>query len=310
MIIAKKSAATKVGAVVLSLGVGLGLGAVLQPSESLTQDAPANLGVIAAARGRVDVDGGLSRILAMRDGVVREVQVVESQWVRKGDVLGSLDTRQPEMAIRAAEAELGQAKGQLVGLRARTAAQARQVDRLKRAAKGQAVSAQILDEGEASLATLSAETAVAESAVVAAQSRLDSARYELELRIFRAPMDGRVARRSIKPGDVVSAQAMTEVFTLIPNTPRIVRAEIQEQFVNLVKPGLEAEIASELDDRVSVVGKVTRVGETLDTRRSSDSPGERADVRVADCIIAFAQDAPFLIGQRVYVRFKRAAGHP
>lgn len=290
MIIGDKRTTTGAVAVILTLVFGLALWLFLWPAESHTQESTANSSIVAAARGRIDVDGGLSRILAIRDGVVHDVRVVEGQTVRKGDILGSLDPRQAEIAVHTAEAELA-------GLKARASAQARQVDRLKRAAKGQAISIQALDEGEASLSTLNAEASVA-------QSRLESARYELDLRFFRAPSDGRVARRLIKPGDVVSAQALTELFTLIPNTPRIVRAEIQEQFVNLIKTGLEAEIVSELDESIRVAGKVIRMGQTLELRKSNDNPAERVDVRVADCIVAFPQDVPFLIGQRVYVRFK------
>ncbi len=307
MINSQRRVATGFGAAVISLGIAFGLWAVFQPTESLTQDSPASSGIIAAARGYVDVEGGLSRVRTLRDGVVAEVVVLEGQAVKQGDVLGGLDRREADLAIRTAEAGLQQAKGQLEGLRAKVAAQARQVERLRRAAKGQAVSAQAVDEGETALAGLRAENAVAESAVSAAESRVETARYELTLRVFRAPVDGVVARRLVKPGDVVSAQALTELFTLIPNASRIVRAELQEQFVLLVHAGLEAEIISELDDRIRTIGKVIRVGRFLESRRSSESPGERVDVRTADCSISLPQDVPFLIGQRVSVRFKRAS---
>lgn len=96
---------------------------------------------------------------------------------------------------------------------------------------------------------------------------------------------------------------MTDLFVIIPDTPRIVRAEIQENFVRLVKPGMVADIVFESDERIGTAGKVVRVGRFLDARRTGESGTERADVRVAESILEIESPEALLIG-RVHVRFR------
>lgn len=297
------------GSVALLLFFGLGVGLAALLTSAASEPDPdvilAQSPVIAAARGRVEVEGGLSRILAARDGIVRDVRVVEGQRVKAGEILAVLDDRAAAFSLQATQAEQREAQARVSATEAKRDGLSRQVERLRRAAKAQAVSPQALDEAEAGLAAITAETRMAEAGAAVAGAKVETARFERDQRQVRAAIDGQVVRRSIKPGDTVSAAAMTEMFVTMPDAPLVVRADIQEQFVRLIAPGLEADIVSESDERVSAKGRVQRIGQFLDTRRSSENVAERIDVRVADCIIVIDGPAPFLVGQRVYVRFKR-----
>lgn len=264
-------------------------------------DAPR---VIAAARGRVEIEGGLSRILATLDGQVESVLVEEGQRVEAGSVLAKLVSRDAMFSAAAAEAGLKEATARQAALEVRRTMQARLLERTRRAAKEQAVSAQALDEAEAAMATLTGDLRSAEAAVALATAKRDGALYDLERRQIRAPLAGRIARRSVKAGDVVSAAALTEMFVVIPDAPLIVRAEIQESLVRLVKPGMVADIVAESDERINATGRILRVGAFLDNRRPGEGATERADVRVAESIVQLDRPEAFLMGQRVYVRFR------
>lgn len=292
---------------VLFFALGAGLAALLSPAAGEPDPATilAQSPVIAVARGRVEVDGGLSRVLAARDGIVREVRIKEGQQVKAGEVLAVLDERAADFAVQAALAEQGEAEARLSAAQARRDGQARQVERLRRAAKAQAIAPQALDEAESALAAATADVRLTEAAVAAATTKLGVTRFELDQRQIRAALDGEVVRRAVKRGDTVSAAALTEMFVIMPDAPLVVRAEIQEQFVRQITAGLEAEIVSESDERVTSVGRVLRVGQVLDTRRSNENVAERVDVRVADCIVSLDAKGAFLVGQRVYVRFNR-----
>lgn len=302
----KLSRLATVAPIALALALSATMGVLMLTNSSQADVEPQAEGapVIAAARGRVEIEGGLSRVLATRDGQIQEVLAVEGQRVEAGDVLARLVSRDAEFAVAAAEAGLKEAEARQAALKSRYGMQTRLLERMRRAAKEQAVSPQALDEAEAATAALTGDHKSAEAAVAVAAARRDSARYELERRLIRAPLSGRVARRSVKAGDALSATASTEMFVVIPDAPLIVRAEIQENFVRLVKPGMAAEIVSESDERLSVRGKVLRVGAFLDNRRSGESATERADVRVAESILQIDTPEAFLIGQRVYVRFR------
>jgi RND family efflux transporter MFP subunit len=277
---------------------------MLTDSSQADVEPPTAPRVIAAARGRIEIEGGLSRILATLDGQIESVLVEEGQRVEAGSVLAKLVSRDAAFLAAAAEAALNEARARLAAFEGRQATQTRLLARMRRAAKEQAVSAQALDEAEAAMVMLMGDLKSAEAAVALATAKRDGAVYDLERRQIRAPLAGRVSRRSVKVGDIVSAANQTEMFVVIPDAPLIVRAEIQESLVRLVKPGMPAEIVAENDERISGEGRIVRVSASLDARRSGDVATERADVRVAEGIVQIDRPEAFLLGQRVYVRFR------
>lgn len=294
-----------VAPVVLALTFSATTGVLmLTDSSQADVEPPAAPRVIAAARGRIEIEGGFSRILATLDGQIESVLVEEGQRVDAGAVLAKLVSRDAAFLAAAAEAALNEARARLAAFEGRQATQTRLLARMRRAAKEQAVSAQALDEAEAAMLMLMGDLKSAEAAVALATAKRDGAVYDLERRQIRAPLAGRVSRRSVKVGDIVSAANQTEMFVVIPDAPLIVRAEIQESLVRLVKPGMPAEIVAENDERISGEGRIVRVSASLDARRSGDVATERGDVRVAEGIVQIDRPEAFLLGQRVYVRFR------
>jgi len=264
--------------------------------------APANGAWIAMARGQVDVEGGLIRIVAPRDGRIEDVRVEDGDVVRQGDVLARLDQRQARIAVGVADAGVAQASAQLGVLKAKLAPAAQAADRAAAAASAGAASGQSADDAGTALAVLKAEVAVAEAAAKAAHAHLEEARAELDARTITAPSAGRIVRRSVHAGDAVSAQAATELFQLLPDRPRIVRAELNEAYVDLIKPGMRAEVVRDSDQGTAIAAEVLRVGDVFGPSRLTDDPVERAGAHDVECVLRLDGDA-FRIGQRVLVRF-------
>jgi HlyD family secretion protein len=95
------------------------------------------------------------------------------------------------------------------------------------------------------------------------------------------------------------------MFDLEPDTARIVRAEIAEAALPSVDIGQEAELTPEADESKVFVGKVLRRSEMFGARKlQSDDPSEKTDERVVEVVVS-ADTAPFLIGQRVLVKFMK-----
>ncbi|HEU4664881.1 MAG TPA: HlyD family efflux transporter periplasmic adaptor subunit [Dokdonella sp.] len=259
---------------------------------------------IAMARGQVDVEGGLVRIVAPRDGRVEEVRVEDGDAVAQGDVLAQLDRRQARIAVGVAEAGVAEANAQLGVAKAKLAPAAQTAERAAAAANAGAASGQAADDAGTALAVLKAEVAVAEAASKVAHARLDEARAELDARTITAPVAGHVVRRYVHAGDAVSAQAATELFQLLPDRPRIVRAELNEAYVDLVKPGMRADVVSDAGQGTAVVAEVLRVGEVFGPSRLTDDPVERAGAHDVECVLRL-DGGTFRIGQRVLVRFRK-----
>lgn len=266
--------------------------------------APAQGAYLAMARGQVDVEGGLIRVVATRDGRIDEVKVEDGDTVTQGQVLAVLDQRQARIAVGLAQANAVQAAAQVDVLKARLAPAETQVKRVGEAAGAGAATGQSADDAVAALAVLKAEIGAAQAAVSVAHQRVDEAQAELAARTITAPVAGKVVRRSAHVGDAVSVQASTELFLLLPDRPRIVRAELNEAYVDLIKPGMQAEVVRDTDQGAPVSARVLRVGDVFGPSRLTDDPVERAGVHDVECVLQL-DGTDLRIGQRVLVRFKR-----
>ena len=227
--------------------------------------------------------------------------VEEGDRVKKGQVLARIDSRQAEIGVRLAKAELARAQAQVGLLEARTAFAQRDAQRNENAAQQGAIAKQIADDKQTQAHALQAELAGAVAAVTVAAAQLQQAEFEVEVRQIRAPFDGRIVKRNAKPGDGISTLNVTELFQLAPAAPRIVRADIDEAFIDHVKVGMPAEIISETNPDQKWQGKIIRIGEVFGSRKQTDDPNERQDVRVVDTVLSL-NDERVRIGQRVLVK--------
>jgi HlyD family secretion protein len=261
---------------------------------------------VAVAKGRVDVAGGVISLAAQRDGIIREVLVEEGQQVKKDQILAVQDTRQAEIQVGLVKGSMERAQAQLGLVRARYEFALRNAKRHNNAAKEGAVSRQVSDGKHTEAESLKAEFAAAKAAVSVAVAELHQAEFEIEVRNIRAPFDGRIVRRNAKPGAGLSTLNVTELFQLAPDTMRIIRADVDEEFIDHVRVGMHADVISETDPDQIWSGEVIRIGEVFGSRRQSDDPNERQDLRVVDTVLVFSGDN-VRIGQRVLVKIKRAS---
>jgi RND family efflux transporter MFP subunit len=256
------------------------------------------------ARGSVDVEGGLIRITAERDGVIKQLKAEDGDIVKAGQVLALLDERQTQIAVSIARAELDQANAQTKVLQAKLPVARQRAQRLLAAANEGAATGQAADDAKGEATLLAAEITAANASAAVAAKRLDNARYEAERRTLRAPSAGRIVQRNVHVGDSVLAQSSTELFQLLPNHPLIVRAELNEAFVDKVYPDMQAEIVPDGDDSKIYSARVLRVGAVFGPSKHSDDPEARPDARAVECVLLL-KDNELRIGQHVLVRFKR-----
>ena len=257
------------------------------------------------ANGKVDIEGGVIEIAARRAGVMREVLVQEGDRVRKGQILARQEDEEPRLAVNSARAAVAQAQSQLALTAVNIRTAQREHERLKRLAPSNLVAQQQLDQAADAIATAQAQLGIQQSAVQTAQAQLAQAEYSEDLTIIRAPLDGKIIRRYANPGAGASTFSVTDLFDLEPATPHIVRAEMIESAIPDVHVGQEAEITPEADPTKLAVGKVLRIAATFGLRKlKSDSATEAADERVVEVVVS-ADQTPYLIGQRVLVKFMK-----
>ena len=257
----------------------------------------------AMARGVVDVEGGLLRLMPRRNGVVATVPVTEGAVVRRGQLLLTLDSRAAELGVTMARAELDQARARADELAARLPAARTRAERVAAAARADAASQQDSADAASTLAGLRAEIGAARASVALAQARLAQAQHELDLRSLRAPVAGTIVRRYVQPGETVGAQAAQPLFELQPQRPLIVRAELNESFIDRVQPGMRAEVVLDAGGGGRTwPAHVLRLGLVYGPTRLGPQHDQPADAHDVDCVLAL--DAAGLhVGQRVLVKF-------
>jgi HlyD family secretion protein len=263
--------------------------------------APAQTPYAAVAAGKADVEGGIIQVASRTAGVVRQVTVIEGDRVTKGEVLARQEDDAPRLAVTTAEASLAQARAQLGTTQVQTAAAQRELARLQ--ALGGVVSRQQVDQARDAVESAQATLAAEQAAIAVQAAALDEARYRLEQTIVRAPADGLIVRRYANPGTGASTLNVTPMFDLEPAGQRIVRAEVTETELPSVRLGQRVVISPEADQSHAYPGKVLREAALFGARKlQSDDPAERTDERVVEVVVS-ADDAPFLVGQRVLVKF-------
>lgn len=273
------------------------------PTPPKPAPVPAASRQIAMAKGKIDVEGGVIRLAAQREGLIQTVFAEEGDRVRKGQILAQIDTRQAALGVALAQADLAEARARLTSARARSVAADREGARLAGLGQIDAVARQEADKAADEGRIQRGDLAAAEAAVAVAQEKLRTQEFEIEARQVRAPLAGRIVRRSAKPGDGTSTLTVTELFLLAPDAPRIVRAELDEQFIADVKPGQRAEVFLEYDEKQVFPGQVLRLGEVFGSRKlANDDPNERQDTRVVEMVVAVEGSQSLRIGQRVLVR--------
>ena len=271
-------------------------------SAAVNAAAPSYLAV---ARGRVDIEGGLLRLNMPSEGVVDAVAAHEGDHVQKGQVLAQLSTESAQLAISAAQSEQQQARAQIDSLNLRINAAKSHVQRLREAAQAGAGDMQSADDAQETLQQMQGELDNAHAAATMAAQKIDGARYQLSLRSLRAPIGGQIVQRMVQPGASVSPSS-GPIFVLLPDEPRIVRAELNESFVDVVHDGMQAEVIDDSGSGMAPLkAHVLRIGEVFGASTLEDDPQVRANTRSVECVLVFDQAVPatLRIGQRVMVRF-------
>ncbi|PZQ58036.1 MAG: hemolysin secretion protein D [Phenylobacterium zucineum] len=259
----------------------------------------------AIANGKADVEGGIIQVAARRAGVIRQVLVQEGDDVVAGQVLARLEDDEPRLAAARAGAEVRQARAALALLDVQRSAAQRELRRLEGLAPSNFVAAQRLDQARDGVREADARIMAQQAIVATAEARSHEAAYDQELSIIRAPADGRIVRRYANPGAGASTLNVSNMFDLEPRAGRIVRAEIAEGSLPFVLIGQNVMMSPESDPTKTYPGKVLRRAGVFGARKlQSDDPSERTDDRVVEVVVD-STGAPFLVGQRILVKFVR-----
>jgi multidrug resistance efflux pump len=144
---------------------------------------------------------------------------------------------------------------------------------------------------------------LAEKDVAAKEVEVRKAQQAIKECVLRAPCAGTPLRVLASLGEPLTTSPRQPALFFCPTGPRIIRAEVEQEFASHVTLNQTARIQDDATAGGSWTGKVQRISDWYTQRRSILlEPLQFNDVRTLECIITLDPNQPPLrIGQRVRV---------
>ncbi|WP_051303146.1 efflux RND transporter periplasmic adaptor subunit [Comamonas composti] len=260
--------------------------------------------VVAVARGKVEVEGGLLELSPATAGMVQQIAVEEGQSVKRGQLLLRLADETAQADLGVAESELALAQARHKSRLARLPQLRQSLERWRAAEHADAADRQSVDEAAQALRDAEAEVALSQAEARVAQRKLEQLRALQKRHELRAPEAAVVARLNTAVGS--QAQPGLTALVLLPARPLQVRAEINESFASAVKPGMKATVVLDGDGSPAATlpeARVARISPVYGLARLQEDQ-QRGPVRVVESVLRFEQPPSGLrVGQNVRVQF-------
>jgi len=179
-----------------------------------------------------------ARLYAKVAGYLDKILVDIGDRVTKGQVLAILDIPEMAMEYTQAEAELAEAKAQLVKAQADYTLQKVVLERSKTLRAREAITPQQLDEATAKCEVAAAEVTLVHSRIDNARARLGKLKTLMEYTKITAPFEGIVTERFVDPGALI--QAATTASVNVSPVVTVQRVDMVRVFIDVPEPEVPA----------------------------------------------------------------------
>jgi membrane fusion protein (multidrug efflux system) len=150
-------------------------------------------------------------------GVVTEVYVTEWVKVKKGDPLAKLDTREIELAVQKAKAEVEVAKANRLQMEVGENRANREYERAEKLKEEGLITQQALDDARTERMAAEARIGAAKAQIQVAEEEVQRVLMRLTKTLIRSPMDGMVSLRGVNVGDFVGEMGAKAMFRIVNN---------------------------------------------------------------------------------------------
>ena len=209
--------------------------------------------------------------------------VTEGSRVKAGDIIARIDARDVVAQSETAAANVGAAQAAL------TQAQAEETDALAQLKRNQDllakgfVSAALVDTAKARADRAVAGVANARAAIQAAEASARNSQVSVDYTIIRAPFDGVILSKSANVGDLVTpfsnaTDSKGAVVSMADMSTLEVEADVAESSLAKVQVGQPAEIVLDALPDTRFLGRISRMGPTIDRAKATVMTKVKFDV--------------------------------
>ncbi len=199
------------------------------------------------------------RMTAVRSqvsGILQKIAFKEGADVKEGDLLFEIDPRSFRGALQTAQADLQKTKVQLETALA-------QVKRYQTLSTDQMISKEQFQK-------IQDDARATEAEVLAAESKVTSAKLQLEFSAIRAPLSGRTGNLNVDEGDIVRANDPGALVTINQVNPIYVTFGVPQQYLAAInryraERALAIKVVPPGAEESAEVGELTFVDNTVDS---------------------------------------------
>ena len=292
--------------------------------------------------GYAEPEGGVVKLAPIVPGQVTYV-VAEGKAVKKDEILLRVDDTRAKLKVDLAQSDLNGAKNMEAKAKLRPKQHEFQIQQLtakiesakrshqsavekldaelKRAkatgtsynvktyeeelkAKEEDIKAVISMLEELKLVNPQADIDAAAELVASKKLQLEEAKFGLTKCELKAPSDGMVLQVFVNANEVLSPLTTTPAILFAPNGPRIVKAEVIQEWANRLEVGQQAVIEDDTFRGPIWKGKVKSIAGWYSNKNQIREPFMMNDQRILSCVVELnpeQQSPPLRIGQRVRV---------
>jgi RND family efflux transporter MFP subunit len=244
------------------------------PASQLGPNPPPAPGGILSASGYVTARR-LATVSAEITGRVAEVLVEEGMTVQAGQVLARLDPTLAKIDLAIAQANVKSSQGALGAAESDRAEAQRILARINGLRRGDIASVADITKAEAAANAAGSRYSQAQGNLAAAQQSLLRAQAVLDKHEIRAPFTGVVTTRDAQPGEIVSPAAAgggftrTGIATIVDMDSREVEVDVNEAYINRVKPNQHVEATLDAYPDAPLAAHVIGIVPTADRTKAT-----------------------------------------
>jgi RND family efflux transporter MFP subunit len=143
--------------------------------------------------------------------------IVTDVYVKKGDPLAKLDTREIEVALKRTVAAVEVAKANVLQLEVAENRANREYERAVKLKEEGLITQQALDDAGTEKLAAAARIAAAKAQIRLAEEEVNQVQTRLAKTLLRSPMDGMVSLRNVNVGDFVGEMGAKPMFRIVDN---------------------------------------------------------------------------------------------
>ena len=200
------------------------------------------------------------------EGLIREISVERGDTVRKGDVVGKLDSDLQELQVALAKVK-AEREVEIESGEARRVFRELAAERAEKLSEREIISGKMLEEARTERLLAELGVKAAELDQERARMELKNARKLLERRTIRSPVDGVVSEVMMAPGEFAHKQS--EIMTIAEVDPLNVEVFVPIAEYGKVKIGMMGEVVPEDPIGGKYVAEVKIVDRVFDTASST-----------------------------------------